>query len=267
MVCAVFLLGGCSEPPGEHEWHQGRELLARGRAAEAIAPLRRASELLATNAAVAARVLNDLGLAYHQSGDTESARRAYQSAINADINLFAARYNLGCLLLEEGDAAGAVRELAAYVAQRPDDPRGWVRLGSARLRLGQVGAAAEAFQKAGERATDAQVQAEALNGAAICFLRQGNTNQARVFLEAAAKLRPGWPPAVFNLAVLTEQTGDLPGALAYYQSWLESAPADHPQRLAVADHLRELAVALQPALAEGRAGAAEQYRRLTNLFA
>lgn len=268
LVVLVALGGaGCSEPPGQVEWRRGRQLLAQGRATEAIPPLRRASDLLATNTAVAAHVLNHLGLAYHQAGDRESARRAYQAAINADINLFAARYNLGCLLLEEGDAAGAARELSAYVAQRPEDPSGWVRLGSARLRLGQVNAAAEAFQRAGERATDPRVQAEALNGAAVCLWKQGNTNHARVFLEAAAKLQPGWPPALFNLAVLAEQTGDVPAALAHYQSWLESAPADHPQRRHVADHLRQLATALQPALAEGSPDAAEQYRRLTNLFA
>ncbi|MBI3874684.1 MAG: tetratricopeptide repeat protein, partial [Verrucomicrobia bacterium] len=89
-------LAGCS-PSGPQALREGDRLVSEGKFAEAVAPLRIAVEKLPKEA----RAWNHLGLALHQSGSVKDAERAYRQALALDNNLLQARFNLGCLLLEQ----------------------------------------------------------------------------------------------------------------------------------------------------------------------
>jgi tetratricopeptide (TPR) repeat protein len=261
----VLLLVGCGEPPGQQEMKEGIRLLEAGKPAAAIPVFERATELFVTNQLARANALNYLGLAFHRAGRTDAADRAYQAALNEDLNLLEARYNRGCLLLETGDLEAATRELTTFVNLRPSAAEGWLRLGSAHLQANRIEEAAKAYREAGERATLDSVKLEALNGAGICLVRQGRLADAALFFNAAFKLDPDYPPVLLNQAILAERTNDTMGALLKYQVWLEATGED-PAREKVELRMQELVEALQPTMAEGGRATPEQLARLTNLF-
>lgn len=261
----AMILAGCGEPTGGRELSQGIRLLEAGKPAEAVVLFQRASELLVTNQVAHANAFNYLGLAHHRAGQTDAANRAYQAAINEDLNLVAARYNRGCLLLELGEFDEAARELTTYVGHRPEAAEGWLRLGSARLRAGRVPEAEEAFKRAGQLSGERRVQVEALNGAGVCLVRRGRGVDGGAFFDAANNLDPKYAPVLLNQAILAEQQRDQILALSKYQVWFENAGND-PARPEVEAHVQRLILALQPALAAGGTATQEQLARLTNLF-
>ncbi|MCP5520513.1 MAG: tetratricopeptide repeat protein [Verrucomicrobiales bacterium] len=262
-LAMVFV--GCGKPPGDRELTEGIRLLDAGRPSEAIPVFERASELLVTNQLARANALNYLGLAYHRAGQTDAANQAYQAALNEDLNLLAARYNRGCLLLELGKLDEATQELTTFVDLRPAPAEGWLRLGSAHLRAGHVQEAAAAFKEAGERAISNPTKVQALNGAGVCLVHEGRLADAGLFFDAAFKLDPKYPPVLLNQAILAERTKDTWGALSKYTVWLETA-GDAAARTDVEAHLKQLAQALQPALASGDGATQEQLARMSNLF-
>lgn len=261
----TLILAGCSEPPATRELAQGIRLLEAGKPAEAVAFFQRAGELLVTNQVARANALNYLGLAHHRAGQTEAATRAYRAAINEDLNLVAARFNLGCLLLETGDFDEAARELTTYVGHQPNAAEGWLRLGSAHLRAERVSEALDAFRRAGELGGEERVKVEALNGAGVCLVRDDRLEDAGLFFDAARKLDPKYGPVLLNQAILAEKLLDQMGALAKYQEWLETV-GSAPGRPEVEAHVQRLVLALQPMLAGGGQATPEQLARLTNLF-
>src|SRR4029077_17222885 len=124
----------------------GKALLEDGQFVQAIEKLRAATVLLGmTNA----QAYNYLGLAYHQAGQAADAERAYQRALALNRDLAEARYNLGCLLLEENKLEPAKAELTAYTLRRSNAPEGWLKLGTIQLRSSESG---PAYLRAGELA-------------------------------------------------------------------------------------------------------------------
>jgi tetratricopeptide (TPR) repeat protein len=108
------LLAACS-PPGVMDLLKGQEQLDKGELDLAILSLRTATETMPQSA----RAWNYLGLAYHQDGQLISARDAYTRALNTDNNLAAARFNLGCLLLENKQFAPALNQFKTFQMLSP----------------------------------------------------------------------------------------------------------------------------------------------------
>ena len=102
------VLSGCA-PPGARALLEGKRLIDRRKYDRAVEQLQLATSLLPTNA----QAWNYLGLAYHGAGRATNALAAYQKALTLDPGLAEARYNLGCLWLQQGRAELRARELAA----------------------------------------------------------------------------------------------------------------------------------------------------------
>lgn len=267
--CACLLLGGCGKSPGQSELHQGVRLIEAGKPAEAVEVLGQAARILATNQLASAQALNHLGIALQQSGRSVEAAEAYTGALNRDLNLFAARYNRGCLRLEQGNYAEAIRDLSTYVTHQPREARGWLQLGFARWHAGDTEAAAGAFRQAAQLAASRSLQARALNGAGLCCARQQQSEEALRFFEAALQLDPSLRAAVLNQAVVLESgLHDRLRAVEKYEAYLDSGAAGATDQ-AVRDHVRLLAMSLRPPLPSDQELAtqgAEARARITNLF-
>src|SRR4051812_24534685 len=108
-LLSLSALTGCT-PAGPRALLDGERLLNEQKYSQAATKLELATRLLPANA----QAWNHLGLAYHKAGQPSDALKAYEQARRLDPNLSAARYNLGCLLLEQDNPQAAATELTGY---------------------------------------------------------------------------------------------------------------------------------------------------------
>lgn len=217
-LALALLLCGCT-PAGPRALWKGKRCLDRGDIAEALTQFKRATTLLATNAGA----WNYLGVALQHAGRPDEAAAAYQTALRLDHDLPEAHFNLGVLSLEQNQPEAAKSELTAYTLQRPNDAAGWLKLGFAQLRGGGDTLPAErSFSAVLSLKVDA---AEAYNGLGLASLQAGKPRDAAQFFAAALRSRPGFAPALLNLATVNlEYLHDRRAALAGYQSYLTLTP-------------------------------------------
>lgn len=233
----AVLLAGCA-PPGPRALLAGKRLLDKGQYTEAAEELKIAATLLSTNA----QAWNYLGLAYHNAAQPTNAAAAYQKALALDRNLLEARFNLGCLWLEQNNLEAARAEFTAYTLRLPNAAQGWIKLGFVQLRSRDVAAAEKCFSEALRLSPQ---NADAFNGAGMAQLQRNRPREAAQYFAAALKQQPDHRPALLNLAKVSQANlNDRPGALRYYREYLalKPKPADW-------DAINAIAQALDPQLA------------------
>jgi len=236
------LLAGCS-PRGPRSFTRGLELYEKGQYAEALEQFRAATTELSTNAVA----WHYLGLAAQNSGQAAEAERAYARALTLDRDLVEARYNLGCLLLDQNRTEEAKAHFTTYHLRRPNDLAGCLKLGSAHLRSREALGAEKSF---GEALRIAPTNAEALNGLGLARLQRGRSAEAVQYFSTALRHSPGYPPALLNLGIVRHlHLRDKAGALQAYQDYLKTSPP--PRNSAaissiVAQLQQELASASRP---------------------
>jgi tetratricopeptide (TPR) repeat protein len=217
IIAPAVLFMGCG-PPGPRALLDGKRLLDKGQYAQAIERLKSATTLLSTNA----NAWNYLGVAYHRAGQPTNAVVAYQKALILNRDLLEARFNLGCLWLEQDNADAAKAEFTAYTLRRPNAPEGWTKLGFAQLRSRDIAAAEKSFAEALRR--NAQT-ADALNGLGLAQLQRNRPREAAQYFAGALKVQPDHRPTLLNLArVLDAYLNDRPAALNRYREYLALKP-------------------------------------------
>jgi len=216
LALALFI-SGCS-PAGPRALLAGKKLLDRGDYTEAVAQLKTATTLLATNAAA----WNYYGVALQYAGQPADAAQAYQNALKFNRDLMEAHYNLGCLWLEQNKPDAARMEFTAYTLRRGNTPEGWLKLGSAQLKLHDILPAERSFSTAHSLDTN---NAEALNGLGLAFVADGRPQDAAKFFSAAIAAHPDCAPALLNLATVDRQyLRDDAQALKNYRAYLALTP-------------------------------------------
>jgi tetratricopeptide (TPR) repeat protein len=216
LALAIFI-SGCT-PSGPRALLKGKKFLDRGDYAGAVAQLKIATSLLATNAPA----WNYLGLAYHRAGQPADAAAAYQRALTLDRDLVEAHYNLGCLWLEQNKPDAARTEFTAYTLRRSNAPEGWLKLGLAQLRVHELAAAEKSFSAALNLNPN---NAEALNGLGLAQVQRDRPREAAQYFNAAVKAHPDYAPAILNLAtVAQEYLRDNKLALQNYRAYLALTP-------------------------------------------
>jgi cytochrome c-type biogenesis protein CcmH len=155
----------------------------------------------------------------------------------------------GMLGLPAGERESAIRAMVAGLAQRlaehPDDPAGWKRLGRSYLVLGQASDAVAAYRKA---ATEAPADADAAVGLAeaLASVRGETATLTPEEVEAwkqVAKLAPEQPEALWNLGLAAEQRGDPAEAARLWRRLLAQEGIDETQRATITKALDGLPAA------------------------
>jgi tetratricopeptide (TPR) repeat protein len=230
----AVLIAGCT-PPGPRAFLDGKRLLEEGKYPQAVEKLKIATSLLATNA----QAWNYLGLAYHRAGQPTNAAVAYKRALDLNRDLLEARYNLGCLWLDQNKLDAAKAEFTAYTLRRGNAAEGWLKLGTAQLRAHETNPAERSFR---ETLRVSPQNVEALNGLGLVQLQRNRPREAVQFFADALKRRPDYRPALLNLAtVLDQHLNDRAGALQKYREYLalKPKPADWEAVNAVAHSLEQ----------------------------
>ncbi len=216
-MALAALLAGCT-PAGPHALLKGKKYLDRGDVADAVAQLKRATTLLATNASA----WNYYGVALQRASQPEEAAAAYQNAIKLDHDLLEAHFNLGLLDLEQNRADLAKSEFTTYALRRPNDPAGWLKLGFAQLKAGETLNAERSFSSVLALKTD---EAEAYNALGLASVQLGKPHDAAEFFTAALQSSANFAPALLNLGTVNQQyLHDNRAALANYQAYLALTP-------------------------------------------
>jgi tetratricopeptide (TPR) repeat protein len=217
VLALALLLSGCT-PAGPRALLKGKKYLDRGDVASAVTELRRATTLMATNAAA----WNYYGVALQLAGQPDDAANAYQTALRLDHELVEAHFNLGALALEQSKPDVAKAELTTYTLRRPNDAAGWLKLGFAQLKTGETMAAERSFSTV---LSLKAYEAEAYNGLGLASIQLGKPRDAAQFFAAAVQLRPDFAPALLNLATVNQQyLHDNRTALANFQAYLALTP-------------------------------------------
>jgi tetratricopeptide (TPR) repeat protein len=235
----MLLVAGCS-PKGARSALEAEALIQQRQFQPALEKLRAALDVYPAHATL----WNHLGLAYHALAETTNAVRAYQRALSLDPNLAVARYNLGCLYLERQQLAAAADELKRFTMLQPQHAEGWLRLGTASLRLRQWDTAEKQFLEAQKLGGP---NAEIKNALGLIQAHRRRPRDAVQLLGDAASARPPYAPAVLNLAIVYHhQLTNRALALQRYEQYASLTPP--PARVAdVQSIVHQLRRELEPA--------------------
>jgi len=231
-----MLVTGCG-PPGARQLRRGEQFILAGQFAEAVVVLRDATSTLADSPpAVQSKAWNLLGLACQGLGQWDAADKAYREAIRLDRNNAALDYNLGCLRLQQTNFPGAIDYLTTYVALRPNDVQGYLRLASAHFHYALERPAAEKsrFLESArhdlELADGVSAAAETVNVLGVLQMQRRPPSAdairaASANFELALHRDSYCAPAVLNLAIVSQQyLNDPARALKLYRAYLALTP-------------------------------------------
>jgi tetratricopeptide (TPR) repeat protein len=153
-------------------------------------------------------IYNAYALLALAKGRSQEAFERFDQATSLDPSYLDARFNKASVLLDAGDYARAKQELAAVVAQNPEDLGAQVALGVAHRGLGEYDQAKSLWEK----------------------VVQDAPQRSRVRGDA-----------LFNLAVLQMSfLEDEKGAVAAFDRFLQEAPRNHPKRKTAEEKKKEL---------------------------
>ena len=228
----------------------------KGNATAAVPAFRAALQLNPTRVDAA----HGLGLALYDMRDLDGALAAFRTA--SQLNPIA-NYNLGNILEQKGDKAGAFDAYKQYLAAAPQAPEAallGVAVEKATFPTPAGGTAQEHFQrghaflttKDGNRAQVELLAAlrlkpnyvEACNALGLAFRSTGDMEQAIGSYQMAIHLDPKSGAAYRNLAQAFEETGDIPKAAQFYDQYLLIAPGV-PDASQIRDKIAELRASLQ----------------------
>ncbi|MFM7627307.1 MAG: tetratricopeptide repeat protein, partial [Gammaproteobacteria bacterium] len=128
--------------------------------------------------------------------------------------------------------AAMVSKLARRLEKEPEDLAGWLMLGRSQTALGQYPLAVRAYQRADR--LEGGRNAEAVLGMAEAMMLQAegkmDDRSARLF-ERALELDPAWGRAQFFGALAAQRRGDVPLAIARFESMLVAQPPEDVRRI------------------------------------
>ncbi len=156
------------------------------------------------------------------SGRLDDAAAAFRRAMEADPENSAPRRNLALILMRQGDAGGAIKELKAAAKVDPENVWVHVDLGNAYLGKGQGESAVRSLQRAVELDPSLVSARFNLANALISLDRWG---EARPLLQEVLRFDPAHDRARYQLAMASHHSGDTATAVRELRAVLEKDPA------------------------------------------
>lgn len=228
----------------------------KGNAAAAVPAFRAALQLDPARVDAA----HGLGLALYDMRDLDGALAAFRTASQLNPT---ANYNLGNILEQKGDKAGALDAYKRYLAVSPEAPEAALlsaAVENATFPTPAGGTAEEHFRrghafltnKDGKRAQIELLAAlrlkpnyvEACNTLGLAFRATGDMEQAMGGYQMAIHLDAKSGAAYRNLAQAFEEVGELSKAAQLYDQYLLIAPSV-PDAAQIREKIAELRAALQ----------------------
>ncbi|MBI4474800.1 MAG: tetratricopeptide repeat protein [Acidobacteria bacterium] len=140
----------------------------------------------------------NLAVLYLRRQQSDKALAAIDRAIELNAESFAAHFNRGEILTQKGDHKEAVKSYQRAVYLRPDLPQFRVSLAVALINADDYSAAEQELQGL----TSGPFAAEAYRNLGILHNRRGEAEEAIKFFEQAIRTRPVFPEARHDLAVI-----------------------------------------------------------------
>ncbi len=195
---------------------QAEMLLLRGAGGEATPVYNALIEVEAGSP----KLWNELGVAYHQSGELDQAERAYQRSLDLDPLYALACSNFAVVQLHRGEVEEAEQYFRRALEQRsvPDVLR---NLGLMLSRTGRPLEAVDAYRQALD--LDPQL-VSAWAGLGEILLELQRPEDAKSALMRAVELDPSYAEARYRLAFALSALGDYQGALRETRHALELNP-------------------------------------------
>ena len=165
-------------------------------------------------------------------GRTDDAEAAYRRVIEREPMFAPAYANLADLYRTLGRETDAEAVLRGGIDANPDDPALFYALGLSLARSGRIDDALSALERAA-----ALAPREPLYGYAVglALVSAGEREHAIESLEATRRASPGYVPALFALATLHRDAGDIDSALRYTREALAVSPSDPGARALLAE--------------------------------
>jgi tetratricopeptide (TPR) repeat protein len=165
---------------------------------------------------------NNLGRALAEE-QPQQAIEHFRRAVEIRPDYTHARYNLGNLLMRQGQLEEAEGQLRKVIAQQPELARAHSDLGNCLLRLGRIDEAEQQYRAA---LKINPFFADVHYNLALALQGQNRMEEAREHYKQSTDLDPSNAGAHNNLGVLLESQGDVEAALAEYRRALEIEPGN-----------------------------------------
>jgi Flp pilus assembly protein TadD len=199
-----------------------RTLVINGKYA-AAAPLGRKLLVLAPHDA---DLLDKAGYMERQAGDFQAARKHLEEAVALNPNYYYSRYNLGVVLEQLQDAAGAKEQFTKAVALGTSDPEVYVELAKVLHTLGETDAAQEQLKLYRQK-----LKEKSDKGVAILKSKQaqeaakaGDNQKAAALYREACEALPDNPDMPYLLALVLDQLGDNAGERTALEQAIKNDP-------------------------------------------
>lgn len=175
-----------------------------------------------------ARALNDLGVLYLKKGDIPRALDYFNRAIVADPADASAMFHRALALSHSGRGREAIEAYRALLVKQPDHFEGQFNMATLLIKQGDKAAGAAALEVATQMASGKH-KAHALNKLGQVRRDMGQLAAAAKAFEAAIRLQPGSPAPRVGLATLEPDTPEGQArALTQYRKILELKPNYSP---------------------------------------
>jgi tetratricopeptide (TPR) repeat protein len=135
------------------------------------------------------RLHEELGTEYRSAGKMQEAEEAFQRELEIDPDNVAARYKLGVIATERGDAARGKQLIEAASRARPGLRHADYNLGRAEMLLGNDAAAVEDFQRATKSDSDPDVLEQSWYQLGTVLRRMRRTQEAQQAFAMFQKLK------------------------------------------------------------------------------
>jgi predicted TPR repeat methyltransferase len=174
---------------------------------------------------------------HHQAGRLAEAERRYRALISGGYPIAEVHNNLGFLLDQRGDSAGALAEYRKAVAINPADPGALNNLASALRDLNNPEEAETCYRRALSIKPD---HPEANNNLGMMLSDRGRHSEALEYYRKALAVDPAHVAALTNSGVALRRSGQTDKAIELWKQVVSLRPSYVEAHVYLADTLADL---------------------------